>query len=753
MAEILQDNATGAAFQRDSMNTPWKLLTVLVLLTGPPLVQAQTVQAVLQRGYDANVSGANLSESTLNPSNVSPSTFGKVFTLPVDSNVYAQPLYVPGVAIANGTHNVLYVATMNDTVYAFDADAPGAPLWSINLASLVGATLLPWASYLIPPATGPYLGNLGILSTPVIDPSTHIMYAVDCALESGTMTYRLHAIDITTGGEPYGPGVLVTGSYGGVTFAARNLTQRLSLVVSGNQVVFGFATMQAELPDHYVGWVIAYNKTTLQPSGAFATITAGAAGGAGVWQAGRPPAVDSSGYIYAFTGNAFNGSGGYDGVNNFSESVLKLDPSQGLMLLDWFTPDNWSFLDTNDLDLSSSGPLLIPGTTLLAGGGKSGELYLLNTASLGQYSANDGGAVQEESITTGLGIHGGPVYWNQSASTGGGLLYDWAQEDVIRAYPFDGSTFAVSPGGTGSEISTYGGILALSANGELQGSGVLWALMHGTSATGVLHAYDAGNVSNELWNSTMNPARDGFGDQATYVPPLIANGKVYVATFSKQVAVYGLVAADTVLPAALPFGGQQTHTASVPQSVTVTNTGSQVLPIMSITLTGANAKQFSQTNTCEPSVAVGSACTISVVFTPTSAASMTATLSVNAGSGAGTQAVALTGTGAVPTYTVSPSALPFGGEPVKTPSAPQPVTVTNTGELTLPITSITLTGGKANRFSQTNNCEPSVAEGATCTINVIFTPTSAASIAATLNIKAGDGAGTQAVALSGTGVK
>jgi hypothetical protein len=564
----------------------------------------------------------------------------------VDSDVFAQPLYVPGVSIASGSHNVLYVATMNDTVYAFDADTPGAPLWSINLADLVGATPLPWASFLIAPATGPKLGNLGILSTPVIDPSTNIMYVVDCALESGTtMTYRLHAIDITNGAEPYGAGVPVTGSYGGVTFAARNLTQRVSLVVSGDQVVFGFATMQSELPAHYVGWIIAHNKTTLQPSGAFATITAGTQGGAGVWQAGRPPAVDGAGYVYVFTGNAFKGSSGYDGVNNFSESVLKLDPSQGLLLLDWFTPNNWAYLDANDLDLSASGPLLIPGTTLLTGLGKTGELYLLNSTALGRETASDSGALQEENITIGKGIHGGPVYWAQSPSTGGGLLYDWAQEDTLKVYPFNGSTFAASPIGTGSEISTFRSVLALSANGGQQGSGVLWALNHDLSTPGVLHAYDAGNIVNELWNSSINPSRDSFGIASGYMPPLIANGKVYVATISKEIAVYGLVATDTVSPSALSFGSQQVNTPSAPQPIKVTNIGSVVLPIRNITLTRAKATQFSQTNNCEPSVPVGSACTINVVFTPNAVASMKATLNVNAGNGALMQMVALSGIG------------------------------------------------------------------------------------------------------------
>ncbi len=273
------------------MNTisTWALA---LALAGPMLVQAQSaVQPVLQRGYDANVSGANPTETTLNSSNVGPTTFGLLFKLPVDEKIYAQPLYVPDVAIPNlGSHNVLYVATMNDTLYAFDADAGGAPLWSVNLASLFNTTAPIWANFAIAPFNP--VGHLGILSTPVIDPATHILYVVACTLENSTMAYRLHAIDIATGTEPYGPGVLITGSYSGILLGSPYLVQRRSLVLAGNQVVFGFSAMEVEHPLNYVGWVMAYDKQTLQQSGVFASVITRNLQG-GVWQSGRPPAVDS----------------------------------------------------------------------------------------------------------------------------------------------------------------------------------------------------------------------------------------------------------------------------------------------------------------------------------------------------------------------------------------------------------------------------------------------------------------------------
>ena len=520
-------------------------LGLLVLTFGPT---AQAAQPVLQRGYDAGVSGANLTETTLNTSNVAPSTFGLVFKLPLDDSVLAQPLYVPNVAIpSQGTHNVVYVATMSDTLYAFDADT-GAQLWSVNFATSVGATPVPYAKFAFS-GNRNIVGNLGILSTPVIDPSTNILYLVACTLEDGgtTMAYRLHAVNITNGTEPY-TNVQISNNFGGPTFDAPHQTQRLSLVLSGNQVVFGFGAMEEEGSDigGYVGWVMAYDKTTLAQSGAFATVKTGTMGG-GVWQSGRPPVVDSSGYVYVFVGNGY--TRGYDGVNNFSESALKLDPATGLNLLDWFTPDDWAYLDESDLDLSASGPLLIPDTSpsLLAGGGKAGVLYVLKTANLGKESATDSGVAQEETITN--EFRGGPVYWQRSSANGGPLLYNWGARDSVKAYAFNGATFATTPSFQGSGTQIWpGGILALSADSDTPGSGVLWATVatsgdaeNNPPVPGELHAFDAGNVSQELWNSTMNASRDGFGNFAKFVPPLVANGKVYVATWSNQLAVYALL--------------------------------------------------------------------------------------------------------------------------------------------------------------------------------------------------------------------
>ena len=526
---------------------PSRLGALLLAFTLCPTLEA--AQPVLQRGYDAGVSGATLTETTLTATNVSPSRFGLVFKLSVDDTIYAQPLYVPNVAVANhGTHNVVYVATMSDTLYAFDADAGGTALWSVNVASRVGAAPVSIASFTFS-GNRNIVGNLGILSTPIIEPSTNIMYLVAATLENKTIAYRLHAVDIRSGAEPYGPGVLISGSFGGSTFDARYQLQRVSLGFSGNRVVLGFGAIELEYSGGYVGWVMAYDKQTLKQGGIFATVTTGGRGG-GVWQSGRPPAVDSSGYVYVFTGNGWGG--GYDGVKDFSESVLKLDPANRLKLVDWFTPGNWSTLDAQDLDLASSGPLLVPGTSLLAGGGKTGDFYVLNTGNLGKYNAADSQVVQKLHISASE-FRGGPVYWQRSAANGGPLLYNWGVSDGVKAYAFNGAKFASSPTSQGGGTQVWpGGILALSANGEQHGSGVLWATVvtsgnaeDNPPAPGELRAFNAENLSQELWNSSMNASRDGLGNFAKFVPPLIANGRVYAASWSKQVAVYGLLSAPS----------------------------------------------------------------------------------------------------------------------------------------------------------------------------------------------------------------
>jgi len=526
------------------------------------LIAATAIAAppVLQRGYTPGVINANTAESGLTPGNVTEATFGRIFSLPVDGGIYAQPLYVPGVSIPNqGTHNVLYVATMNDSVFAFDADTPGAPLWSVNYATLSGATPVPIVKFVSTNSLN-IAGPVGIEGTPVIDSTTQTMYFVTNTLESGNVVFRLHAIDITTGAEKLGGPVVISGTFtaGGKTinFIPSVQNQRVSLTIAKNQVIVGFGSH--EDVSQYYGWLMAYDKTSLVQTGIFNPAPTDDHGGA-FWQSGRPPVVDASGYVYVFVGNAFLASGSnstWDGINNFTESVIKLDPGQGLRLLDYFTPANFQTLDVNDLDLSSSGPTLIPGTNTLIGGGKDGVVYLLNTQNMGHLQTNNAGAVQSFPGAAGE-IRGGFAYWARSTAAGGPLAFNWAANDALKAFSFNGTVFATTPVAKFKPpINLYpGGELTLSSNGD--GQGIVWALINGQGGAdhrvppGILVAVNATTLS-QLWSSTTNAARDDFGLLAKWVPPLVVNGKVYVATSSNQVVAYGALPATSTTVTAWP---------------------------------------------------------------------------------------------------------------------------------------------------------------------------------------------------------
>ena len=531
-------------------------------------------QAVVTAQNDNSRLGANLSETTLTTSNVSVSQFGKVFTRTVDGYIFAQPLYVPNVSIpGNGIHNVVYVATMNDSVYAFDADdaTAAAPLWQRSLGTAVPAT----TAYLPQDETGSIAPTNGILSTPVIDPSTGSLYAVALVLVGNSPTYQLHALNITTGAERPGSPVTIQAtamgsgpdSQGGViTFNAARQNQRTGLLLLNGRIYFGFASYGDTDPYH--GWILGYDANTLQQT-AVLNLTPGGEGG--VWQAGGGLSADASGFIYACVGN-----GVWDGTFNFGESCVKLDPSKGLSVADYFTPYNYNQLDAADQDLGSGRPLLIPGTNLMVTGGKQGLMYVLNENSLGQLSFNDTGAVQQ--FNAGGRIFSALAYWNNPASP---LLYVWASSDVLRAYRFNGGVFDTNPVSSSSIVNIYGAAsgLTVSSNGGTAGSGIVWAFSPTSNGNpglspvpGTLYALDASNLSNELWDSGQNAARDSAGNLAKFAAPTVANGKVYIPTFSNQLVVYGILPSGplTVSPGAITLDGSQIQKFTSNQPVTWT---------------------------------------------------------------------------------------------------------------------------------------------------------------------------------------
>jgi len=515
-----------------------RLLIVLSLACG--LVFAADVPTAQ---YDTNRTSWNPSEIYLSAANVNSTTFGKLYTRALDGWVYAQPLYLQSLAIpGHGSPNVVIVCTANNTVYAFDADsaAVSAPYWSTNLGPADTTPNNPPAS----PNSEP---SLGIISTPVIVRSLSAIFVTAATRENGHRVYRLHSLDITTGKENTNSPVVIAGQVSGTASDAQNgiLTfnpdlhlQRASLAVAGNNVFIGTAGSRDTPPFH--GWVFTYDLSSLKQTGILNLTSGGNFGG--VWQSMRAPVVDSAGNVYFETGN-----GDYDGVFNFGDSVVKLTgSSNGISVTDWFTPDNWPYLAGN-LDLSAAGPLLVPGTPYLIAAGKDGTLYVLNSGNMGQLQAGDVQIVQQMQIEPDCAVSAcdyttnDPIFWNNAASP---ALYVWPWSDVLRSYSWTGGKLSTSAASTGNLLSGYpGGYLTGSSYGSVAGTGIVWALTGDNQDTqaATLHAFDATNVATELWNSNLNSTRDAAGSFAKNVPPLVANGKVYVGNFSAQLIVYGLL--------------------------------------------------------------------------------------------------------------------------------------------------------------------------------------------------------------------
>ncbi|MFC5723955.1 hypothetical protein ACFP1Z_27695 [Streptomyces gamaensis] len=506
---------------------------------------------------DNRRTGANLQEHLLTPDSVGPGSFGKLFSRAVDGEIYAQPLVVPAVDVPGaGTRDVVYVATMHNSVYAFDADDPraAAPLWHTSLGPSVP---LP-DDGIGPPGYADIAVEIGIVSTPVIDPARRVLYAVAFTKDADGYHHTLHALDLGTGAHRLAapvriaadaPGTGDSSSGGRVTFVSQRHNQRPALTLANGRVYLAFASYGDRRPYH--GWVLAHDAATLAPAGAYVTTPNTRRGG--IWQAGQGLAVDDSGFLYLMTGN-----GGFaaDG-SELGDSIVKLTP--GLAVADWFSPYNNALLDSLDADLGSAGPLLLPGTALLLGGGKEGKFYLLRTDGMGHFHAgSDSQIPQSFYVVTPDGnshhIHGGPAYWERSD---GPWAYIWPENAFLRAYRFDGQRFDPRPVSTstttdptgvpGGSPGMPGGMLSLSAHGDDPATGLLWA-SHPYRADanlavveGVLRCYRAADLTTELWNSKTNAARDDVGMFAKFVPPTVTGGKVYLATFSGELQVYGLL--------------------------------------------------------------------------------------------------------------------------------------------------------------------------------------------------------------------
>ncbi len=497
---------------------------------------AQT--AVLTQNNDNARTGSNIAETVLTPQNVKTATFGKLFTMTgLNANVNGQVLYVPGVTVGGAKHNVVYAYTSNNAdnspcgVYAYDADT-GTQLWK---------TILP------PSATY-------TTATPVIDPATNTMFVLTKGPTDDTGLTYLHAFDITTGadkpGSPlqvqasapgkgdgsYSGSVYFDGLYNGNRFHAND---RPGLLFANGMVYTAFAHNSDSFPYH--GWVLAYkyDGTKFTQAAVFCTTPNG--GDGGIWQAGKGLAADAAGNIYFSVGNGtFDANtGGLD----YGMCYMKLSPS--LQVLDYFSPHDELTFSNQDLDLGNSGVVGIPGTTALFGGGtKFGSAFLLDSTSLGKFTAAtpsnpspDKVLARIDGVSANDQVGQNPIAWDSGSYK---YVYLWPSGQTLEQFRYDPSVSNLNPKGifASGGTATNGGSLAVSSNGT--GNAIVWAV----GDEGTVRAFDATNVANaELWDSAQNSSRDGIGHTGHFQFPTVVNGKVYVPTGGSTIAVYGLLQA------------------------------------------------------------------------------------------------------------------------------------------------------------------------------------------------------------------
>jgi hypothetical protein len=486
-------------------------------------IQNTAPGAVLTYHNDDARDGAFTQETTLTSSVVNSSQFGKLRSYPVDGQIYAQPLYVPQLGITGAAHNVVFVATENNTVYAFDADGlQSSPLWSRNLGTPSPRN----DSEGISPV-------LGITGTPVIDITTGTLYVVTITTSG---PFYLHALDITSGAEKLGGPVQITGSVPGTGWDNNNGTiqietgcyQRTGLALNpvSNEIYIAFGHC-----NH--GWLLAYDKTSLQQKAIFNDTPDGAGGG--LWNSGGAPAIDDqSGKVFIMTGVDQN-----DPPSGYNDSFLRL--SAGVLLVeDFFQPDNAAYLAVNDADLGSGSPVLMPDNPSstpheVIGGGKDGNIFVVNRDNMGSFSPTSNNVIQ----TVQTGVHqfdnnfSTVAYWN-------GFLYIHCESDVLRAFSWSNGQLSAQPVAKGQPIlSVHGATVSVSSNGS--NNGIVWEIdntNHDTGGPAILRAYDASNISNELYDSTQAGSRDTAGLALQFTVPTIAAGKVFVGTVN-ELDVYG----------------------------------------------------------------------------------------------------------------------------------------------------------------------------------------------------------------------
>jgi hypothetical protein len=491
-------------------------------------------------------SGVNSQEYALTGQNVATGKFGKLFSCPVDGWAFAQPLWMANIRISGERHNVVFIATENDSLYAFDADDPVCKaVWSSQSVNLIPSDEkiaplddLEFDSIALGPVTG-------ITGTPVIDPSSQTIYlvAVTENKTTGTIIQRLHAIDITTGRERPSSPVVIAASVKGrgydntngtITFAAKMEKQRAALFLLDGVVYVCWGSYFDKDPYH--GWVIGYSASTLTQVSVLNDTIDGGRGG--IWMSGANPAADSQGNIYLLSGNGdFNANNA--GGRNFGDTFLKLRTSGELSVSDWFTPFDQKNLAEQDLDFGGGGAVILPDQAggpyphLVLASAKSGTLYVLNREHLGHYNSSGNSQIVQSFMVDNNGIYSTPLFWQN-------VLYVVANQGPVRAFRFSTATdqFQTKPFSASSQSYYYPGATpVLSAAGTK--NAILWVI--DPAKPGVLHAYDALDLNTEFWNSSQAVSkRDEAGRGLKFTVPTVANGRVYIGT-KTELDVYGLL--------------------------------------------------------------------------------------------------------------------------------------------------------------------------------------------------------------------
>lgn len=482
---------------------------------------------------DNGRTGLNPNETFLTPQNVNTSKFGKLFSRSVDGYVVGQPLYLPSLTISGKQHNVVFVATLHDSVYAFDADsntgANAAPLWQVNFTNPAAGITTATDAFLPCPAVHRFPES-GIVSTPVIDPTAGTIYVVAKTNENGTVFHRLHALDVTSGAERPNSPVPINATFttnSGTVLQVNNLHQmnRPALLLSNGVVYVAMGSNGCN--DANNSWVIGYDANTLVQKGAF--VAAPEHGLGSIWQSGAGPAADADGNIYASTAEAefTANTGGQD----FGSSILRLTPSgSNLNLTDYFTPFNEATISLNDLDLSAAGVLALPDQPpphphLLVATGKQGRVYLLDRDNMGQFNPlNNSQIVQELPSSVGA-MFSTPAYWN-------GKVYFNGKSKPIMAFTLTNGVLSSTAVFKSAQSQAGSHAPTISANGN--SNGILWTLPGGQ-----LNAYDASNLT-LLYTSKQAGTRDLLPALAHFASQTVVNGHVYVGT-RNSLEVLGLL--------------------------------------------------------------------------------------------------------------------------------------------------------------------------------------------------------------------